>query len=59
MYMDSSAGVTNMVNNSPFDVGNAYIPYSEEAERHGVVIGGASLWTKGKEETNSRRHGTS
>ena len=51
MYMDSSAGVTNMVNNSPFEVGVAYIPYSEEAERHGVVIGGASLWmTKGKSE---------
>lgn len=51
MYMDSSAGVTNMVNNSPFEVGVAYIPYSEEADRHGVVIGGASLWmTKGKSE---------
>lgn len=51
MYMDSSAGVTNMVNNSPFEVGVAYIPYSEKADRHGVVIGGASLWmTKGKSE---------
>lgn len=55
MYMDSSAGVTDMVSNSPFEVGVAYIPYSEEAERHGVVIGGASLWmTKGKAENEQQ-----
>lgn len=44
MYMDSSAGVANAINNAPFEVGVAFIPYSEEAERHGVIIGGASLW---------------
>ncbi|MHA6261048.1 ABC transporter substrate-binding protein [Sporosarcina sp. CAU 1771] len=44
MYMDSSAGVSNMIAASPFEVGVAYIPYSEEAERNGVAIGGASLW---------------
>lgn len=44
MYMDSSAGVANAINNSPFEVGVAYIPYADEVERNGVVIGGASLW---------------
>ncbi|WP_040227267.1 ABC transporter substrate-binding protein [Bhargavaea cecembensis] len=44
MYMDSSAGVANAINNSPFDVGVAYIPHADEVERNGVIIGGASLW---------------
>ncbi|MFE8700442.1 ABC transporter substrate-binding protein [Cytobacillus sp. FJAT-54145] len=44
MYMDSSAGVAAAINNSPHEVGVAYIPYADEAERHGVAIGGASLW---------------
>lgn len=44
MYLDSSAGVTNIVENAPFEVGAAYIPYSEKADRNGVIIGGASLW---------------
>ncbi|KSU60989.1 glycerol-3-phosphate ABC transporter substrate-binding protein [[Bacillus] enclensis] len=44
MYLDSSAGVANAINSSPFDVGVAFIPYPEEVERQGVAIGGASLW---------------
>jgi len=44
MYLDSSAGVADMIENSPFEVGVAYIPYGDEVERNGVVIGGASLW---------------
>lgn len=44
MYMDSSAGVADMIENSPFEVGVAYIPYADDVERNGVVIGGASLW---------------
>lgn len=44
MYMDSSAGVTAAIDSAPFDVGVAYIPYADEAERQGVIIGGASLW---------------
>ncbi len=44
MYMDSSAGVAGAINNSPFEVGVAYIPYPDEVERQGVAIGGASLW---------------
>lgn len=44
MYMDSSAGVANMIDSSPFEVGVAYIPHGDEIKRNGVVIGGASLW---------------
>lgn len=44
MYMDSSAGVSEMIKNAPFEVGVAYIPYNGDKERNGVVIGGASLW---------------
>ncbi len=44
MYLDSSAGVANTIETAPFDVGVAFIPHAEEAERHGVIIGGASLW---------------
>lgn len=44
MYLDSSAGVADMIANSPFEVGVAYIPYADDVERNGVVIGGASLW---------------
>lgn len=44
MYMDSSAGVANAINNSSFEVGVAYIPHADDVERQGVAIGGASLW---------------
>ncbi len=44
MYLDSSAGVADMIANSPFEVGVAYIPYADDVDRNGVVIGGASLW---------------
>ena len=55
MYLDSSAGVTTTVETAPFDVGVAYIPYSEEAERNGVVIGGASLWmSKGNDDEKKK-----
>jgi len=51
MYMDSSAGIAGIIANSPFDVGVAYIPYADDVDRNGVVIGGASLWmSKGIEE---------
>ncbi|SEI80866.1 sn-glycerol 3-phosphate transport system substrate-binding protein [Bhargavaea ginsengi] len=44
MYMDSSAGIANAIESSPFEVGAAYIPHADEVKRHGVIIGGASLW---------------
>lgn len=55
MYMDSSAGVAGAITTAPFDVGVAYIPYADEVERNGVVIGGASLWmSKGIAETEQQ-----
>lgn len=44
MYLDSSAGVTDIIKNAPFEVGVAYIPHADDTEREGVIIGGASLW---------------
>ena len=44
MFLDSSAGVKALVDNAPFEVGVSYLPVPDEAEREGVVIGGASLW---------------
>ncbi|WP_100330238.1 ABC transporter substrate-binding protein [Bacillus xiapuensis] len=49
MFMQSSAALRDVVDNASFEVGSAYIPYPKDAEREGVVIGGASLWmSKGK-----------
>lgn len=53
MFMQSSASARDVIDNADFEVGVAFIPYPEEAEREGVVIGGASLWMmndKPKEE---------
>ncbi|KIL45099.1 ABC transporter substrate-binding protein [Jeotgalibacillus soli] len=44
MYLDSSAGVKSMIDNSPFEVGVSYLPVPDDTERQGVIIGGASLW---------------
>ncbi|WP_227395011.1 ABC transporter substrate-binding protein [Jeotgalibacillus aurantiacus] len=44
MILDSSAGVKGMIDNAPFEVGVGYLPVPEDAERNGVIIGGASLW---------------
>ncbi|MBU8878208.1 ABC transporter substrate-binding protein [Bacillus sp. FJAT-29790] len=44
MYLDSSAGVRALVDNAPFEVGVSYLPVPDDAERQGVIIGGASVW---------------
>ncbi|MFC0525565.1 ABC transporter substrate-binding protein [Pontibacillus salicampi] len=44
MYMDSSAGVRGIIDNSDFEVGVAYIPHPDDVEPEGVAIGGASIW---------------
>ena len=43
MYIDSSAGIKGVINNSPFEVGTGFIP-NETGEFNGSVVGGASLW---------------
>ncbi|AUI35167.1 MULTISPECIES: ABC transporter substrate-binding protein [Geobacillus] len=55
MYLDSSAGVKTVINNSPFDVGVSYLPVPDGVERQGVIIGGASLWMmKGSSEEEQK-----
>lgn len=44
MYLDSSAGIRTVADNADFEIGASYLPVPNEAERQGVVIGGASLW---------------
>lgn len=44
MYLDSSAGIKAMVDNSDFEVGASYLPIPDDSEREGVIIGGASIW---------------
>lgn len=44
MYLDSSAGVRDIVEQSQFEVGAGYLPVPDGVEWEGVIIGGASLW---------------
>ncbi|TFJ91651.1 ABC transporter substrate-binding protein [Lentibacillus salicampi] len=44
MFLQSSASARDVIDNAPFEVGVAFMPYPEDKERQGVVIGGASLW---------------
>ncbi|ADU29282.1 ABC transporter substrate-binding protein [Evansella cellulosilytica] len=44
MYLDSSAGTKGTVDNAPFAVGSGFVPYADEVERNGVIIGGGSIW---------------
>ena len=58
MYLDSSAGLTNIIQNSKFEVGAAFIP-NESGKFNGSVIGGASLWiTDSKNSAKETLHGT-
>jgi len=44
MYLDSTANVSEVIENSDFEVGTAYLPVADGMDPHGVVVGGASLW---------------
>ncbi|MFA9558140.1 ABC transporter substrate-binding protein [Evansella sp. AB-rgal1] len=44
MYLDSSAGTRGIVDNASFEVGASFVPYADEVERNGVIIGGGSIW---------------
>ena len=43
MYLDSSAGIKGVINNSNFEVGTGFIP-NLSGDFNGSVVGGASLW---------------
>lgn len=54
MYLDSSAGLTAIINNSKFNVGTAFIP-NESGVFNGSIIGGASLWiTDSKDDSKEQ-----
>jgi len=42
MLIDSTSSLTSVVGGADFDVGTGYFP--APGERHGVVVGGGSLW---------------
>ncbi|UOE95125.1 ABC transporter substrate-binding protein [Alkalihalobacillus sp. LMS39] len=44
MYLDSSAGTRATVDNASFEVGSGFVPFADEVERNGVIIGGGSIW---------------
>jgi sn-glycerol 3-phosphate transport system substrate-binding protein len=44
MYLDSTANTAQVIENSPFEVGSAFIPVADGMDPEGVVVGGASLW---------------
>ncbi|MBX2997941.1 MAG: ABC transporter substrate-binding protein [Caldilineaceae bacterium] len=43
IMIDSTSDVS-LIANSPFEVGTAFVPHADSAERNGVIIGGAALW---------------
>ena len=44
MYLDSTANVAEVIKNSDFEVGTAYLPVADGVDPQGVIVGGASLW---------------
>ncbi|MCM3491046.1 ABC transporter substrate-binding protein [Alkalihalophilus marmarensis] len=44
MYLDSTAATRDNVNDSPFEVGTAFLPHVDGEEANGVIVGGGSLW---------------
>lgn len=44
MYLDSTANTAEVIQNSPFEVGTAYLPVADNMDPQGVIVGGASLW---------------
>lgn len=53
IMIDSTSDVS-IIQNSEFNVGTAFIPHADSAERNGVAIGGGALWLidSGDEATN-------
>lgn len=44
MYLDSTANTAEVIENSNFEVGTAYLPAADGIDPQGVIVGGASLW---------------
>lgn len=48
MYFDSTANTAEVIKNSSFDVGTAFLPTADGMDPQGVIVGGASLWITNK-----------
>lgn len=44
MYLDSTANVRSVIDNSAHEVGTALLPVADGIDPNGVIVGGASLW---------------
>lgn len=44
MVPESSAGISSMLGNVPFELGVAYLPGGDQDKWQGTIVGGASLW---------------
>lgn len=44
MYLDSTANTAEVIENSDFEVGTAYLPVADGMDPEGLIVGGASLW---------------
>src|SRR5690625_4901056 len=44
MYLDSTANTAEVIKNSEFEAGTAYLPTADGIDPQGVIVGGASLW---------------
>lgn len=50
MEITSTSDVVNRQNDAAengFELGTSYLPYPEDSERQGVIVGGASMWLTG------------
>ena len=54
MYLDSSAGIKGVINNSNFEVGTGFIP-NVSGDFNGSVVGGASLWITNSSESSTQK----
>lgn len=48
MYFDSTANTAEVIKNSDFEVGTAFLPHPDNTDANGVIVGGASLWMTNK-----------
>lgn len=48
MYFDSTANTAEIIKNSDFEVGTAFLPAPDGQDPNGLIIGGASTWMTNK-----------
>jgi sn-glycerol 3-phosphate transport system substrate-binding protein len=61
MEITSTSDVVNRQNDAAengFELGTGYMPYPENSERQGVIVGGASMWMSGGHPDNEMKAAT-